>query len=469
MVYFTCNACGEQLKKPSVEKHYTQKCRQCTMLTCIDCLKDFYGDEYRAHNACMSEEQRYSKEGRAGWDPEKGQGNKGESRQKSWTSNLRAILAETQNIDSDVKNIVNTILDHENIPRKKPKFSNFVKNIMRNRASPHAIDKTWDLFSQALKPPTPPAAKEVLQEKEVEMEVQMEKSGEDTEKKEKKRKKEKKKDKSDTLDDDTEMAQEESSRKKSKKERKKDKLRVLEDEENISETSEKENTVKTTKKKKKKDKNKEVEKDESEDLNKNKKRKRDEEMEVDEDASQPKKTKFDWDEVITSLLMQKEDKEMKLNKLKKKCVNEFFSANEGTHKTPEEVGAKFDKKLKKRKYRLLKDKVKLVVTDEDDEQEAKIVRDVPEPVVEKEAKPVVKNEAKPALSFNQWESSNLGSAAQTEKFRRLMGIKSGPPVQQPQSGKFGVGQRDDRKIFRDLEQGFEKARQAHFGGRCFEQ
>merc|ERR1712013_503442 len=273
-----------------------------------------------------------------------------------------------------------------------------------------------------------------------------------------KRKKEKK-DKSDTLDDDTEMAQDE--RRKSKKERKKDKLRVIEDEENISETSEKENTDKTTKKKRKKDKNKEVEKDESEDLNKNKKRKRDEEMEVDEDASQPKKTKFDWDEVITSLLMQKEDKEMKLNKLKKKCVNEFFSANEGTHKTPEEVGAKFDKKLKKRKYRLLKDKVKLVVTDEDDEQEAKIVRDVPEPVVEKEAKP--------ALSFNQWESSNLGSATQTEKFRRLMGIKSGPPVRQNQSGKFGVGQRDDRKIFRDLEQGFEKARQAHFGGRCFEQ
>ena len=39
MVYFTCDACGEQLKKPSVEKHYTQKCRDCYKLTCIDCLK----------------------------------------------------------------------------------------------------------------------------------------------------------------------------------------------------------------------------------------------------------------------------------------------------------------------------------------------------------------------------------------------------------------------------------------------
>ena len=90
MVYFTCDACGEQLKKPSVEKHYTQKCRDCYKLTCIDCLKvfqplwlhiffisscfqDFYGDEYQTHTSCMSEDQRYSKEGRGGWDPSKGQ------------------------------------------------------------------------------------------------------------------------------------------------------------------------------------------------------------------------------------------------------------------------------------------------------------------------------------------------------------------------------------------------------------
>ena len=67
-----------------------------------------------------------------------------------------------------------------------------------------------------------------------------------------------------------------------------------------------------------------------------------------------------------------------------------------------------------------------------------------------------------------WEASNLGSASQTEKFRRLMGIKTAPPPQAVQ-GKFGGSQRDDKKIFRDLEQGFEKARQAHFGGRCFDQ
>merc|ERR1719312_1131703 len=102
---------------------------------------------------CMSEEQRYSKEGRAGWDPSVGQGNKGEKRQNAWIANLRKILQETSDLDGDVKNILDTIQEHENIPRKKPKFVNFVKNIMRNRARPHSIDKTWDLFSQALKTP----------------------------------------------------------------------------------------------------------------------------------------------------------------------------------------------------------------------------------------------------------------------------------------------------------------------------
>merc|ERR1712106_321626 len=381
------------------------------------------GDEYKDHKACMSEEQRYSKEGRAGWDAEKGQGNKGESRQKSWTSNLRAILAETQNIDNDVKNIVNTILDHENIPRKKPKFTNFVKNIMRNRANIYAIDKTWELFSQALKP----TAVEMSQKKE---EVKVESKTEEAVEEPKKSKK-KKKDKSETMDDDVEMDEDDGSKKKPKKERKKDKLKALE---------------------------KEVNGDE----NKNNKRKRDDTMEEDEDESDLKKTKFDWDDVITGLLKNKDGNEMKLNKLKKKCVNEFFSLNEGTHKTAEEVGAKFDKKLKKRKYRLLKDKVRLILEDDDEQQ--------PEDKATPEtwAEPVIA-EPKPALSFNQWEASSLGSSAQTEKFRRLMGIKTAAPPQQAGQAKFGVAQRDDRKIFRDLEQGFEKARQAHFGGRCFEQ
>merc|ERR1712080_245965 len=102
--------------------------------------------------------------------------------------------------------------------------------------------------------------------------------------------------------------------------------------------------------------NMEVE-EEAEESKKSKKRKMEDEEKVtvdEDDGSLPKKAKFDWDEVITSCLKRKEGNEMKLVKLKKKCVGEFFAMNEGTHKTPEEVGAKFDKKLKKRRYKLLK-------------------------------------------------------------------------------------------------------------------
>ena len=55
------------------------------------------------------------------------QGNKGEKRQNAWIANLRKILQETSDLDGDVRNILDTIQEHENIPRKKPKFINFVK------------------------------------------------------------------------------------------------------------------------------------------------------------------------------------------------------------------------------------------------------------------------------------------------------------------------------------------------------
>merc|ERR1712123_497954 len=135
--------------------------------------------------------------------------------------------------------------------------------------------------------------------------------------------------------------------------------------------------------------------------NKNDKRKRDDTMEIDEDESDLKKTKFDWDDVITGLLKNKDGNEMKLNK------------------------------LKKRKYRLLKDKVRLILEDDDEQQpEDKATPETrPEPVIA---------EPKPAFSFNQWEASSLGSSAQTEKFRRLMGIKTDAPPQQAGQAKFGV-------------------------------
>merc|ERR1712025_1536663 len=96
--------------------------------------------------------------------------------------------------------------------------------------------------------------------------------------------------------------------------------------------------------------------------------------------------------------------EMKLNKLKKKCVSEFFALNEGTHKTQEEIGAKFDKKLKKRKYRVLKDKVKLILDNEGETADDEKTQ--PEDSTSQKEEKVEPAKA----SFNNWEAANLGSS-----------------------------------------------------------
>ena len=366
-------------------------------------------------------------------------------------------MAETSNLDSDVRNIVNTILDHENIPRKKPKFVNFVKNIMRNRANSHSIDKTWELFSQALNPPaTEEKVEDVKMETVVEEKVENEETCDSNSKVKKKKKRE---DTEETVSNNTNVE----SKKKSKKDKKsKDKQQNTLEEDN----SEKENSENSkSKKKQKKDR-------EEEESVKKLKRKHEEAMDVDNEGEETenvpeKKLKFDWDETISSVL--KQSGEIKLKKLKKKVVSEYMSIHEGTHKTAEEIGAKFDKKVKKKKYRVLKDKVTLVVTDDEAanlEEEVK-KKDAQEEVIKIVSQEGIKKtedvKAK-EMSFNNWEAANLGSSAQNEKFRRLMGIKN--PTKDG-GGKFGGQGRNDKKIFHDLEEGFEKARQTHFGGRSF--
>ena len=329
------------------------------------------------------------------------QGNKGEKRQNAWIANLRKILQETTDLDADVRNILDTIQEHENIPRKKPKFVNFVKNIMRNRARPHSIDKTWELFEQALKPPAPPEPMEVQKDEPMNGEKDS-------------------------------VASQETNGK--------------------GETPEKENGGGKKEKKKKKKKDRQLA-ESGEDVNTNKSRKRkssdggeNEDGATKAEESPAKKIKFDWDDVITACLKEKDGNGMKLVKLKKKCLREYFSAHEGTHKTKEEVGAKFDKKVNKRSYKMLKDRVKLVEQEDDEKDEEEDEEEVmqgaaPKPKGWQSAPPEPK---KPAMSFNKWEGADMGSDAQTEKFRRLMGIKAAPKPQEV-SSSWG---RDDKKMLR---------------------
>lgn len=145
MVVFTCGHCGESVQKPKVEKHYLTKCRNRNPnLSCMDCFKDFLGHDYEAHIKCVTEEERYS--GKGFVSKEK----KGEKKQNAWVEMLQGVLEEQKTASKNVLRIIETISKHNNTPRKKPKFINFVKNVCGNKTNPKDIDQAWDLISVKL-------------------------------------------------------------------------------------------------------------------------------------------------------------------------------------------------------------------------------------------------------------------------------------------------------------------------------
>ncbi|CAH0401631.1 unnamed protein product [Chilo suppressalis] len=145
MVVFTCGHCGESVQKPKVEKHYLTKCRNRNPnLSCMDCFKDFFGQDYESHIKCITEEERYSGKGFTAKEK------KGEKKQTAWVEMLQSVLDEQRNAPANVLKIVETISKHNNTPRKKPKFFNFVKNVCGQKTSPKDIDQAWDLISVKL-------------------------------------------------------------------------------------------------------------------------------------------------------------------------------------------------------------------------------------------------------------------------------------------------------------------------------
>ena len=82
MVVFICNACGNSVKKSRVEKHYQTECPGCSVLSCIDCGKDFTGEEYQAHTSCISEAEKY--QGKLFTESDRTKSNKGERKQQEW-------------------------------------------------------------------------------------------------------------------------------------------------------------------------------------------------------------------------------------------------------------------------------------------------------------------------------------------------------------------------------------------------
>nr|CAH7742873.1 unnamed protein product [Callosobruchus chinensis] len=141
MVVFTCNHCGESLKKPSVEKHYHFTCRTTKSLTCVDCLKDFIGEEYAVHTRCLTEEERYAAKGSL-----VNVVHKGEAKQESWLEMIRSILDMQPNMKPSHKHLLEKISNYNNVPRKKVKFMNFIMSSSGGRANRKEVEEVWDII-----------------------------------------------------------------------------------------------------------------------------------------------------------------------------------------------------------------------------------------------------------------------------------------------------------------------------------
>ena len=245
-------------------------------------------------------------------------------------------LSSQGSISPDVRRIVDTVMQHVNVPRKRQKFLNFVKNILRG-VRPAAIEATWDIFEQALKKPQEESDKPKEEE-----------SGQKDENHTKAE--------NGTKNDDEAESREE----------------AVESRLGVSMFqgigSIKDNSEPAERKKKKKSKQNGAEDTKENDAingKKSKKRKREEEEEEEtatDSPETPKKVKlekFVWEDVISQLLSKKGG-EMKVAKLKKKVIAEYMNVHESTHKTQEELSAKLEKKIHKNKmFKVLKDVVKL--------------------------------------------------------------------------------------------------------------
>merc|ERR1711973_376844 len=258
MVFFTCDSCGESLKKNQVEKHYKFKCRSCSVLTCVDCQTDFPGDSYAEHTKCITEDEKY---GGKNYQP-KSNANKGLKKQNAWIETLQDVVAsKSGELDADVKSVVDTIITFENIPRKKPKFMNFAKNVLGGgrQSSPQTLEKIWELHELALKKPaeapTPQKAPQSPVKGDLKSPEKEPVAKDDSQESEAKTPKKRK------AEDDCPASGEDPSSKKSKKDKKKDKKKSVESAEVSSESNgvteeSSENLSKSAKKEKKKNKKK---------------------------------------------------------------------------------------------------------------------------------------------------------------------------------------------------------------------
>ncbi|XP_076248611.1 uncharacterized protein LOC143188298 [Calliopsis andreniformis] len=362
MVVFTCNNCGETLQKPKVAKHYEFQCRTAPFVSCIDCFKDFRGEEYAAHTKCISEAQRY---GGKDYVPKAG-ANKGERKQQEWINIVNNILNSETKLSNAERSFLKTLSKYENIPRKKAKFLNFVRSAMGNRAPAGVVDSVWNIMETTYKNNT-----QSMQQTNGKIDQKVEEAKDVTEHQEnnvienqnnenldRENQCESQQDKND------EVSGKHNGTSNTIKKKKKSKKRMIsetveEQEESVSEKKTNGSIEEAVPKKKSKNGVlSESFTNQCDDTMENSTNQCDSTME--KSASQcddtVEKTTFDWKGTILQIVQSKGD--MSLKKLQKKVISQYITSCPNT--TSEKALAKFNKKLKKVSQIVISDeKVKL--------------------------------------------------------------------------------------------------------------
>ncbi|XP_053724531.1 cell growth-regulating nucleolar protein isoform X1 [Synchiropus splendidus] len=331
MVFFTCNGCGESLKKAQVDKHVSI-CRSCQVLSCIDCGKDFWGDDYKDHVKCISEDQKY------GGKNYEAKANKGDVKQQQWIQRVHDAINKP-GINPGLKNVLKQVSAYDNVPRKKSKFENWMRNSLKiSNSGLH--QQVWDILNTATES-SPDAQKTPAAE------VKTSPNGDEKQ----------------VCDPPVEKKKLNKRERKEARQLKNGKVPKVKA---VSEDPEEDQPVHKKKDRKRKRSAADDENEENEcngDAGTIKKAKADDLVADDsDDAPAAPKGKFNWKGNIKAVLREAPDQELSLKKLRKKVLAAYYSyTGDGNFKSEEEILALFNKKINKNpKFRLLKEKVKLV-------------------------------------------------------------------------------------------------------------
>lgn len=394
MVFFTCNACGESVKKIQVEKHVSV-CRNCECLSCIDCGKDFWGDDYKNHVKCISEDQKY---GGKGYE---GKTHKGDVKQQAWIQKINELIKKP-NVSPKVRELLEQISAFDNVPRKKAKFQNWMKNSLKVH-NESVLEQVWNIFSEAsssepvskaqdqqpaeqganpcaeVATKLPPSEANGPTEQQVQVRKnKRERKGE----RQKNRKKEKKELKLENHQEDSKSQKPKKRKKGQETEPKADREEALKANGSAGKKSKKKQgqgkRVAEEGEDRSRDPGEDAIREEKTKAASGKRKRKHSEAEADskkkkvtfpghsedgepEAQEAPAKGKFNWKGTIKAVLRQAPDNELSVKKLRKKVLAQYYTVTKDRHGSEEELLVVFNKKISKNpSFRLLKDKVKLL-------------------------------------------------------------------------------------------------------------